>query len=70
MAWLSAPGRASSPHRDTPMRRIMPRFREEVLGFADGWMDAYRERWDFISTEPEDRPSQAAGAVTEIDTNH
>jgi len=42
----------------------------EVLVFAGEWMGAYRERWDFISTDSDDRPSLAAGAVTEIDTNH
>jgi hypothetical protein len=62
-AWLAAPGKAGSPHHDNPMRRIMPRFREQVSGFADGWMDAYLERWDYISTDPDDRPPTPAAAV-------
>lgn len=50
-AWLATAGRGGRPHRDNPMRRVMPRFREDVPGFVDGWMDAYRERWDFITSE-------------------
>lgn len=34
------------------MRRILPRYREQVPGFGDRWMDPYLERWDYLTSEP------------------
>lgn len=44
-AWLAAPGKNGRPHKETLMRRVLPRYSYKVEGFADGWMDEYRENW-------------------------
>lgn len=47
-AWLRTPGRGGRRHAQTDMRRVLPRYPFEVEGFASGWMDEYRERWELL----------------------
>lgn len=49
-AWLSAPPkRADKPHKDNPMRRIMPEYGYPVPSAGPKWMDAWRERWELLA---------------------
>jgi hypothetical protein len=50
--WLRTPGRHGQPHNDNPVRSLMRRYPFEVPGYPDGWLDAYRDRWDYLSAEP------------------
>jgi hypothetical protein len=52
-AWLAAPGARGQAHRDNKMRRIVPRFLPPPDTFPDGWMDQYRERWDYVTADPD-----------------
>jgi hypothetical protein len=47
-AWLATPGRGGRPHRDHPMRRVLPDYGFEVAGYPPGWMDRWRERWEIL----------------------
>jgi hypothetical protein len=47
-AWLQAPGRHGQPHRDHPMRRILPMFNETLIDYPPGWMEQYREAWHLL----------------------
>ena len=58
-AWLALPGQGGRVRRDSPMRRIAPVFHDAVPGFPVGWMDAYRERWDYLTS---DVPTPVEGA--------
>lgn len=44
--WLATPGRNNAVHKDSDMRRLRPR----SLGMPDNWLDAWKERWDLISS--------------------
>jgi hypothetical protein len=50
-AWLDTPGRHGQPHRDNPMRRVLPAFVEEVPGYPPGWLEKYREQWSVLTAE-------------------
>jgi hypothetical protein len=47
--WLETPGQGGKPHKDHPMRRLLPAYGFEVPGYAPGWLDQFRERWDLIT---------------------
>lgn len=47
-SWLSQPGRGGRQRQDSPMRRILYSYGNSVEGFPPGWIDEYRERWDFL----------------------
>jgi hypothetical protein len=46
--WLATPGLRGQPHNDNAGRRLLPRHKDRIPGFPDGWMDQYRERWDLL----------------------
>jgi hypothetical protein len=48
-AWLAMPGVGGRPHRDNPMRRVLPDYRFTVPGYQPGWLDQYAERWGFMT---------------------
>jgi hypothetical protein len=50
-AWLSIPGIRGQPHRDSDLRRILPRYAHPVPGLDDGWLDHWLERWDLLKEE-------------------
>lgn len=52
-AWLATPGARGQPHRDNKLRRIMVNFAPAPESFPLGWIDAYREHWDFLTDEPD-----------------
>ena len=49
-AWLAEPGKNGRAHKETPMRRVLPRYSYAVEGFADGWIDQYRENWTLLES--------------------
>jgi hypothetical protein len=46
-AWLTAPGRRGQPHKDNPVRRLGSGY-ADLPGYEEGWLEAYRERWDLL----------------------
>lgn len=50
-AWLATPGKGGRPHQDNPMRRVQPNYGLALAEYPDGWLEAYRERWDLLKTE-------------------
>jgi hypothetical protein len=48
-AWLDTPGRGGRAHRDHVMRRLVPAYSFEVEGYAGGWLEAYRGRWELLA---------------------
>jgi len=51
-AWLAAPGKGGRLRRDSKFRRVRPWYDDEVAGYGPGWLEAYRERWDFLTDDP------------------
>ena len=47
--WLETPGRGGRPHRDHPMRRLLPTYSPSPPGYPPGWLEQYRERWDLLT---------------------
>ncbi len=47
--WLSTPGKRGQRRKDTKMRRIRPSYPDPVEDYPTGWLEQYRERWDFLS---------------------
>ncbi|HKY40326.1 MAG TPA: hypothetical protein VJN18_30540 [Polyangiaceae bacterium] len=48
--WLSSPPkRGDEPHKDNPMRRILPRYDFSVTCAPDGWLDQWKERWELLA---------------------
>jgi len=41
--WLATPGRNGKPHNDHGLRRLRPK----MYSMPEGWMNQYRENWDF-----------------------
>jgi hypothetical protein len=50
--WLAGTGRGGRVRNDSPVRRLRPSYRWPVPGFPDGWLEAYRERWDYLEIDP------------------
>ena len=50
--FLATPGRSGQPHVDNPVRSIRPRYSFDVPGYPAGWLDQYRDRWDYLTIEP------------------
>jgi len=50
--FLTTLGRKGQPHIDNPVRSIRPRFPFDVPGYPPGWLDQYRDRWEYLTTEP------------------
>lgn len=47
--YLNAPGRDGQPRKDNRMRRLRRTYQVPVSEAPDGWLEAYRDRWDRIS---------------------
>ena len=45
--WLKTPGRKGQPHKDTPMRRIKP-FYKESPDIPSNWLEKYKDRWGLL----------------------
>jgi len=56
--WLGTPGVHGQQHQNTPMRRLLAEFPFPVSGAAPGWLDEYRERWEYLTA---DAVKQAVG---------
>jgi hypothetical protein len=54
--WLATPGRDGRPHKDGPMRRLLPDYARVYRGVAcpypKGWLEQYRDAWHLLSLEP------------------
>jgi hypothetical protein len=47
--WLAQPPkRGSTPHKDTPMRRILPDYGSAVPSAPRSWMAQWKDRWDLL----------------------
>ncbi len=38
---------------DNPVRSIRRRYSSPVPGYPNGWLDTYRDRWDYLQAEPQ-----------------
>jgi hypothetical protein len=49
-AWLARPGRGGRPHRDGPMRRLLPDYSKEGMEKTHGpdWLETYRDAWGLL----------------------
>ncbi len=47
-AWLKAPGKNGRPHQETDLRRITKEYKVPVKSAPPGWMDEYKESWDYF----------------------
>ena len=47
-SWLATPGRNGQQHNDSVMRRLLPKYPYPVEGFAEGWLETYREQWELL----------------------
>ena len=56
--WMATPGRHGQTHQDNSLRRIRPTSPFPVPGFPDGWLEEYRERWDYLEHESSDLAAQ------------
>jgi hypothetical protein len=53
--WRANPGRHGRPHKDNPMRRLLPDY-SNIFGPTDnpypmGWLDKYRDAWRLLQLE-------------------
>jgi hypothetical protein len=57
--WLDTPGKKGRPHKDGPMRRLLPDYSKTWSSdnpFPAGWLNPYRDAWhllDLDQTDPE-----------------
>jgi hypothetical protein len=56
--WLANPGKHGQPHKDSPMRRLLPDY-SNIFGATDnpypmGWLDQYRDAWQLLRLESGD----------------
>ena len=56
--WLMTPGKKGQPHKDGPMRRLLPDY-TRIFGDIDnpypkGWLDPHRDAWHLLNLEPTD----------------
>ncbi|GJE57318.1 hypothetical protein [Methylobacterium thuringiense] len=48
--WLGAPGKKGQPHKDGPMRRMLPDYsRHGMKDHGLGWLDGYLDAWGLIA---------------------
>ena len=56
--WLKTPGQKGQPHRDGPMRRLLPdyvkTFGVKENPYPAGWLDPYRDAWHILKLDPGD----------------
>jgi hypothetical protein len=46
--WLKTPGKGGRPHKDTDLRRIITEYKMKLRSAPPGWMEKYREKWDYF----------------------
>lgn len=56
--WLAKPGKKGQPHKDSPVRRLVPDY-TTYIGPTDnpypkGWLDQYRDAWHLLHLEAAD----------------
>jgi hypothetical protein len=57
-AWLSTPGIRGQQHQDTKLRMLLPGYSFPVPGLLPGWLEDYRERWDYLTSDlPDSLPA-------------
>lgn len=53
--WLAMPGKNGQPHRDGPMRRLLPDYSRVYRGvecpYPKGWLESYRDAWHLLDLE-------------------
>ena len=47
--WLATPGK-KGPHKDTEMRRLLPRYPLPFPACPEGWLDAHRDNWAAVKS--------------------
>jgi hypothetical protein len=56
--WLATPGKKGQPHKDGPMRRLLPDYTRTFgpidCPYPKGWLDEYRDAWRLLGLEPGD----------------
>jgi hypothetical protein len=48
-AWLAAPGKKGQPHKDSNVRRLLPRYKMLETRYPLGWLDQYHEAWTLLN---------------------
>jgi len=46
--WLKTPGKGGKPHKDTDLRRIITHYNMNLRSAPEGWIENYREKWDYF----------------------
>lgn len=51
--WLAKPGRNGQAHKDSDIRRFLPRYDQLGLGeeYGPGWLEPYRDAWDKLRAQ-------------------
>jgi hypothetical protein len=62
-AWLDTPGKFGQPHKENPLRRILPACVEDVPDYPPGWLDDYKERWGLLTAPVAPTQPVEVGAV-------
>ncbi|MGO9317335.1 MAG: hypothetical protein ACLP1U_05910 [Terracidiphilus sp.] len=56
--WLGTPGKNGRPHKDSPMRRLLPDYaktrHDEDNPYGAGWLNKYRDAWRLLKLDPID----------------
>ncbi len=56
--WLDTQGKKGQPHKDHPMRRLLPDYaktlHDEGNPYGAGWLDKYRDAWHLLKLDPID----------------
>lgn len=55
--WLNTLGRKGQPHKDNPVRRLLPDYSKTWASdnpYPSGWMDRYLDAWDILGLEKTD----------------
>jgi hypothetical protein len=56
--WLNKPGKNGQPHKDGPMRRLLPDYSRlygsDPTNYGTGWIEPFRNAWHLLKLEPTD----------------
>jgi hypothetical protein len=58
--WLNTPGHKGQPHKDGPMRRLLPDYKKTWAldnPYPAGWLEPYKDAWDILGLERTDPES-------------
>ena len=69
--WLGIPGNRGQPHKDGPMRRLLPDYVRTWATnnpYPAGWMERYRDAWQVLDLE-QSTPEQLSSALPENEDN-